>query len=249
MTPDEPRAFALSRLRPAYEQVAEQLRQLILVGDLRPGDQLPVEGRMCEIFGVSRSTVREAVRLLSAQDLVHTTRGVAGGTFVSAIDPDAVSGYLRMRLSLLSNADGVSVQEMLEARELVEVPAARFAAERATSEQRAALIEAADTERRARLQPRSFAERKEFHEILVQASGNRLLAMMNTPNFQVLQQSRFARADMPRSFWEEVDEDHRLIAAHVAAGDPDAAAAATHDHLRRLQRLYVDAGEPGADHR
>ncbi|WJL96772.1 GntR family transcriptional regulator [Microbacterium sp. ET2] len=239
MTTRPPRELAVSKLRPAYEQVADQLRQLILSGELRPGEQLPVEGRLCEIFGVSRSTVREAVRLLSAQDLVHTTRGVQGGTFVSSVDPETVASYLTVRLSLLSSADAISVDEMLEARELVEVPAARYAAERATPAEAAALREAADGEARARSNPHSFAQHKEFHELLVDASHNRLLSLMNTPNFQVLQQSHVARAEMPPAFWEAVDEDHRLIAVHVAAGDADAAASATQKHLQRLRDLYV----------
>jgi DNA-binding FadR family transcriptional regulator len=239
MSPEPRRDLSVSRLRPAYEQVADQLRQLILSGELGPGEQLPVEGRMCEIFGVSRSTVREAVRLLSAQDLVQTRRGVQGGTFVSAVDPETVASYLTLRLSLLSNADAISVDEMLEARELVEVPAARFAAERATPEQAQALREAADGEARARQDPHSFAQHKEFHELLVEASHNRLLSLMNTPNFQVLQQSHVVRADMPAEFWDAVDDDHRRIAESVAAGDAETAASVTHDHLRRLRDLYL----------
>ncbi|TQJ29911.1 FadR/GntR family transcriptional regulator [Microbacterium sp. SLBN-146] len=243
MTPDPPRDLAVSRLRPAYEQVADQLRQLILSGELKPGEQLPVEGRMCEIFGVSRSTVREAVRLLSAQDLVHTTRGVQGGTFVSVVDSDTVLAYLRVRLSLLSHAEAISVAEMLEAREIVEVPAARLAAERATPEQAAALRESAAGEARARQDPHSFAQHKEFHELLVEASHNGLLSIINTPNFQVLQQSHVVRLERTPDFWAAVDEDHRLIAEHVSAGDADAAVAATRDHLHRLRDLYVVTGD------
>lgn len=239
MTTEPRSALSEEKARPAYQHVADQLRQMILTGDLHPGEQLPVEGRMCEIFGVSRSTVREAVRMLSAQDLVHTTRGVQGGTFVSAVDPDTVSNHLRVRLGLLFNADAISVEEMLEARELVEVPAARLAAERATPEQAAALREAADGEARARYDPHSFELNQEFHELLVRASQNRLLLIMNTPNFQVLQQAHVVRMDMSEDFWRAVDDDHRVIAGHVAEGNADAAGRATHDHLYRLRDLYV----------
>lgn len=242
MTSDSPPAasavLGLSRLRPAYEQVADQLRQLILVGDLKPGDQLPVEARLCEIFGVSRSTVREAVRLLAAQDLIHTTRGVAGGSFVSPMDAQTVSAHLRMRLSLMADADAISVDEMLEARELLEVPAASLAAERASGEQIAALQAAADSERQARFRPKApFDGHREFHQLLVEASGNRLLSLMNTPNFQVLQ-ARFTRGDMPAAFWAAIDEDHRLIAQAVANRDRDAAASTMTHHLHRLHDLY-----------
>lgn len=64
----------VSRIKPAYAQVAAQLRDLVVTGKLGPGDQLPAENELAAGFGVSRSTVREALRSLAAQDLVHTTR-------------------------------------------------------------------------------------------------------------------------------------------------------------------------------
>lgn len=73
----------VSRVLPAYQQVANQLRELIMKGTLVVGERLPAEGEMALKFGVSRSTVREALRGLSSQSLVQTKRGVNGGTFVA----------------------------------------------------------------------------------------------------------------------------------------------------------------------
>ncbi|MGJ9411773.1 FadR/GntR family transcriptional regulator [Aeromicrobium sp. CF4.19] len=246
--PDEPAggrsALALQRVRPAYEQVAEQLRRQILDGSLRAGDRLPPETQLLEMFGVSRSTLREALRALAARDLVHTTRGVAGGTFVSQVNASHVRSYLEASLGLMSGSDALSVQELLEARETLEVPAARLAASRATPAQIDGLRAAAGRETahemvKERFEER-FEERKTFHTLLVEASGNRLLAMMNEPNFRILG-SKFRRSDVSNDVWRSIDVDHVEIADHVAAGDGDAAAQAMHGHLHRLRDIYLPA--------
>ena len=79
-------------------------------------------------FGVSRATVREALRILAAQNLIRTTKGAGGGSYVTLPTVDHISEFLRGNLNLLSEAEHVSLEELLEVRELVEVPAARLAA-------------------------------------------------------------------------------------------------------------------------
>ena len=124
--------FTVSKIKPAYQQVADQLRSLILSGELGPGDRLPVESEMSTTFGVSRSTVREALRSLSAQNLVYTSRGVTGGTFIADASPPVLSASLETGLSLLNGAEAITLAELLEAREMFEVPATRLAARRRT---------------------------------------------------------------------------------------------------------------------
>ena len=68
---------------PAYQTLADDLRAQIVAGRLRPGERLPTEPQLCARFGLSRSTVREALRLLASQHLIVTTRGVTGGSFVA----------------------------------------------------------------------------------------------------------------------------------------------------------------------
>ena len=68
---------------PAYQLLADSLRTQITSGRLRPGERLPTEPQLCVRSGVSRSTVREALRLLTSQHLIVTTRGVTGGSYVA----------------------------------------------------------------------------------------------------------------------------------------------------------------------
>jgi len=237
-------ALSLRKVRPAYEQVADQLREQIIDGTLRAGDRLPSETDLLRSFGVSRSTLREALRVLAARDLVHTVRGVNGGTFVSEVHASKVSSYLETSLGLMSGNDRISVQEILEARETVEVPAARLAAQRADAAQVTALLEAGKRQTARNFERQRFEKHATFHSTVVEASGNRLLAMMNEPNFRVLG-SRFRRSDMPESWWRDVDSEHVVIAEHIAARRAEEAADAMKSHLDRLRVLYLPMEEQG----
>ena len=108
----------------AYEQVADRLRQLIVSEELARGERLPNELQLADEFGVSRATVREALRLLAAQSLIRTAKGVGGGSYVTAPSAENVSESLRSGLGLMTSSADVTLEELLEVRALLEVPAA-----------------------------------------------------------------------------------------------------------------------------
>lgn len=226
----------VNRIRPAYDQVAEQLRELIVQGALAPGDRLPVEAEMAAAFGVSRSTMREALRSLAASNLVYSVRGAAGGTFVAQSDPAAISEYLETGIGLLSCTAVVPLDALLEARELLEVPAARLAAQRRTGEHLADLRVALNEEASATESVR-YRHHRRFHEAVLAAAGNGLLRVMTQPVFGVIS-SRFVLAPDQRDMWRAIDGDHAAILAHIESGDDDAAAATMHDHIVRLNAAY-----------
>src|SRR5918998_6142087 len=99
---------------PAYQVLADELREDITSGRLRPGERLPPEPELCVRTGVSRSTVREALRLLSSQHLIVTTRGVTGGSFVAPPEAQQPSDALSTGLTLLTNVAGVGFADLLE---------------------------------------------------------------------------------------------------------------------------------------
>lgn len=226
----------VDRIQPAYAQVAGQLRELIVTGHLGAGDQLPTEAELATVFGVSRSTIREALRSLSAQNLVYTSRGVTGGTFVAEVDPNTVSDFLRTSLGLMSGTEAVSVADLLEARAALEVPAARFAAQRRSEpllEQLKLNVEVPHIDDEAI----RFDKNTEFHTLILEASGNRLFSIVASPIFEVLR-SRFRRDDVPGDYWDTVDEDHREIYRQLVAGNAAAAESAMREHLSRLEPTY-----------
>lgn len=229
--------FTVNRIRPAYEQVADQIRELILSRRLVAGDRLPIEGKLSATFGVSRSTVREALRVLSAQDLIYTSRGVSGGTFVADTKPSVITAYLENGLSLLSGTDALTRDELLEARELFEVPATRLAAERATPDDIARMRRAIELEALASDRSTRFEHNSHFHVVLLEAAGNRLVSVIVSPIFSVIR-ARFLRDDIPSRFWSQVDTDHETILGHVEHGEGDEAAKAMLEHLARLRKTY-----------
>ncbi|WP_235738820.1 FadR/GntR family transcriptional regulator [Nocardioides alcanivorans] len=234
-----PGGLTVSKVRPAYQQVADQLRELILSGSLSSGDRLPPETDLAGTFGVSRSTVREALRVLASRDLIHTTRGTTGGTFVSQVRIDKVSDYLETSIGLLSGSDDVTVAQMLETREVLEVPAARLAATRRGESHLEQLREAVAREKASRGRAGRFTEHRTFHQVIVEASGNPLLAMVTEPVYRVLQ-NKFLSPDVPDNFWGDVDHDHEDILAAIEGGDGDAAAEAMQRHLFGLRGAYSD---------
>ena len=217
-------------------------------GTLTVGERLPAEGEMALQFGVSRSTVREALRGLSSQSLVHTKRGVNGGTFVAEPSAEHVHTYLETTIGLLSGADVVSVDEILEARELIEVPSARLAALRGDEGQFQRLKATLDTGAEADLAA-DFEGHRDFHVAVMEASGNRLLEVIARPMFSVLR-TRFMREKASPAFWDTVDSDHRDICGAIAAGDAETSARLMHNHLERLRSMYerIDrVAGPGID--
>jgi GntR family transcriptional regulator, transcriptional repressor for pyruvate dehydrogenase complex len=223
--------------------LAEALRARILSRELVPGQRLPVEPELSAEYGVSRSTVREALRVLASQNLVTTTRGVNGGSFVAYPKPEQISDYLEASIGLLALSEHLTVDALLEARDLLEVPAAGLAATRPAEARIAELRNALyDPET---VQPETvFAYNTAFHLGLLRASGNPLIEVLARPIFSVLN-GRFVRERAPARFWIEVDRDHRRILAAVEAGDPAGARLATHEHLRSLRPTYVSIDRSG----
>lgn len=227
----------VNKLSPAYQQVADQLRQLILSGVIESGDRLPTEADLAADFGVSRSTVRESLRVLASLGLINTLRGTTGGTFVAKVQANQVSQYLETSIGLMSGTDAVSVTEMLEAREVLEVPAARLAAMRRQQHHIDGLRLALEREVKSRGRGVKFREHRSFHTGITEAAGNGLLVMMTAPVFGVLE-SRFLSPDVPEDFWAQVDCDHEEILAAIESGDGDASARAMLEHLKRSRIAY-----------
>lgn len=221
---------------PAYQQLAEELRTRILSGELKPGDRLPVEPELSAEFGVSRSTVREALRVLSSQNLVATTRGVSGGSFVVTPHRDQISDYLATTVGLLTGTEELSIRQLLEVRCLLEVPAAGLAAERRTEQHltdlAATLLDPAEV---SADELRQANDR--FHTTLLAAAGNPLLEIVVRPVFWVINE-RFRREQAPTGAWESVEADHAEILERVRAGDAAGASAAARAHLDQLVPLY-----------
>ncbi|GAA4642731.1 FCD domain-containing protein [Gordonia humi] len=222
--------------RPAYAVVADGLRDRILAGDLKPGTRLPVDADLRAEFGVGQSTVREAIRTLASENLVRTVRGATGGTFVAEPSFGHITAHVEAGVTLLASAEAVTVDQLMEVRQLTEVPAAGAAAFRRTDEQLAEL-RATMYEPTTEVSEEMHLAHQEFHRIVLHAAGNPLLDLVTVPVFKVLS-SRFSRDMAPRGVWPGVDADHIGIYDAIAARDSITAMNLMRRHLDQLGDIY-----------
>jgi DNA-binding FadR family transcriptional regulator len=214
---------------PAYQLLADELRADITSGRLQPGERLPPEPELCVRTGVSRSTVREALRLLASQHLIVTTRGVTGGSFVAHPDAEQLSEALSTGLNLLTKA-AVGFADLLELRRALEIPAAALAAIRRTdmhlAELRAALFDPNLDDFDVMLRAHTA-----FLSAVAKATCNPLYELVTRPLYNVLYGEEVT-SSLPEGYWARIDADHRdLLAALV---DRDA------DRAQTVGRLHLD---------
>lgn len=163
----EPRAYLSQR-------VAEGLSQYILEGGFPPRAPLPPEGALAGQFGVSRASIREAVKMLAARGLIEVKHGV--GLFVSPSTHQSLSDAM----SLLLQRERVGPDVLLEARQLIEVEIAGLAAKRATAEDLQTLeASLARLGRGDRPLEEQIDADTEFHAALARAAHNPVFLAVN----------------------------------------------------------------------
>ncbi|GAA4956647.1 FadR/GntR family transcriptional regulator [Actinoplanes utahensis] len=219
---------------PAYQQLADELRAEITSGRLQPGERLPPEPELCVKIGVSRSTVREALRLLASQHLIVTTRGVTGGSFVAHPDARQLGDGLSTGFALLTHSAAVGLADLLELRRALEVPAAGMAAirreEAHLTELRGALFDPGADDVDTML-----AAHSAFHRTVAKATGNPLFELVGRPLYQASYGEEVI-GDLPEGYWRQIDIDHRSLLDALAARDPEGATRCAAAHLDFIAR-------------
>lgn len=157
--------------KPSYpELIIEQIKKLILDRELEPGDRLPAERELAQQFGVSRPSIREAIRALTALGLVDARTG--DGTYVNTTLRESVLEPLSWAV-LLSR--GIT-RDLAEARKIIEPGIAALAAQRATASDKENLLETINSMRESIGTPPVVAEADlEFHMALAKAARNQIL--------------------------------------------------------------------------
>lgn len=219
----------------AFHAIVKQIRDDIFRGRRQPGDRLPPEQVLAEQFNVSRTGVREALRVLESQGLVHIRHGYAGGVFVAEGGLTPVLGALRTSLQL----GQVEVNELYEARVLFEPILARLAAERGSD---AILLQLEDNVARARAAldagTDAYAVNLKFHTILAQASGNRVLAVVMQPLLELLHRSD-RTYPTNRQISRKAVNDHVHLLAAIRARDVTGSERLMVKHLRDLKGRFA----------
>ena len=160
-------------------QVADKIRAAILDGRLQIDERLPTEEDLAKSFGISRPTVREALKRLAAQNLIRSQRGPTGGTFVSRPDPEGLSSAITGAATLLVGVGAFDIDEIIGARLETEAICCRLACERRSDTDLAAMRAEIALQRSKLLSDEDFcASDVRFHRAVVQAAGNGPLSLM-----------------------------------------------------------------------
>lgn len=204
-------------------EVAAQLRTAILSRVYRPGDRLPTERELVRQFGVSRVTVRDALRSLEAGGLIQVRIGGQGGPYVAHPDVAVLSTNLGNQLQL----SGCTFWELAEARLAQETTAARLAAERAKPEDLALLEEAL----REAGEVGTAAASVDFHEAVARASGNRALWMMFAATRTLIREAFDELHALQPDMATSARRAHEALLAAIAGRDGDRAVELMRAHL------------------
>ena len=215
------------------EDIVEQIKLAIRDGRLRPGDRLPAERELTQRFGVSRMSVRDALRILEAGGLVEIRVGARGGAYVR-IPRSAVVGEGIANMLMLSS---VSPSEVTEARRILEVGIVPLVCERATEEDLVALDAICDEGRaavHAGNYPMELSAR--FHVTFARAAHNAAIELLvESLRGPLVQSLELARQAAPTMGVTGVREHVALVRA-VRERDPDRAQAILARHLSRTAR-------------
>jgi DNA-binding FadR family transcriptional regulator len=237
-------AMATIRAPASYELVVDQIRRAIQIGRFLAGEKLPSERELADQLGVSRTTVREAMRVLQGEGMIETRRGRSGGAIVTAPEstPAERRRVVRQRLAELEN--------VFDYRLAIEPAAARLAAERRTKVDISRLHETLTTLRAVAaaangegVSPvsRFFATDAEFHDRIAQAARNPLLV-------QAVSDARAAMflpvGGVFTALHPDANRGHEEIYATIESGDADGAQRAMTEHIELTRQALREMARP-----
>lgn len=218
------------------EEVAEQLLDSILDGAIPATESLPAEAELAASFGVSRLTVREAVRILRTQGIVHIQRG--RGTAVNPPEKwTSLDAIVRASAGRMGRGGHVS-ERLLEARRMIEVGSAQLAAVRRSADDLVALEENVDGMRIAAKEQRidDFVFHDiAFHDVIMRASGNLFVPVLFSTFGRLLIETRRQTSAVPAIQWNAI-EHHVAIADAMRSGDEQRARVTMEAHMDQTQR-------------
>lgn len=216
----------------AYEEVIAQVEAQISAGALRVGDRLPAERDLASRLGVSRAAVREAMRALEAIGVVSAGAGRDAGTVLSSMSSEALTQLLRLHI-LLAN---FPMDDVIEARIMLERWSATLAAKNATEDDRTSLSALVEGMEHPDVDEGRFNDLDtEFHVAIARAGRNQLVSDM-TSAIRSSMRSSILESFYESPRWEQVRDElrhgHRAILEAILDGHPDTAADAVEDHIR-----------------
>jgi len=223
------------------DEIVNQIKEALFDGKLRAGDRLPTERELAEQFETSRASVREALRGLEQEGVIQIKKGMTGGIFVIDMGHQPVANSLHTLLRLRR----ISIDNITEARLILEPEAARLAAERASEEDISELEEVIEKMRVTVANnelPGSYDLM--FHKLIARAAMNPVIEMLSNSMFEVTARA-ITEIHPGIDTLRHVVERHRDVFEAIRSRDPELAFKAMHAHIVDVQGRLVRQARSG----
>jgi GntR family transcriptional regulator, transcriptional repressor for pyruvate dehydrogenase complex len=216
----------MKRRASVTDDAIEKIRELIVSGRWGPGDRLPRESELAAQLGLSRNSLREAVRALALVRVLEVRQG--DGTYVSSLEPDLLLESTRFATHLLR---GDTVLELFEVRRMLEPSAAALAAVRISDEGLAELCRQLDLMIAATTVEELVEADVAFHALIARASGNSVLSSLLDSLAARTMRARIWRGMADADALDQTRTEHVRIYRAIEARDPDLARATVTVHI------------------
>ena len=215
------------------ELVVQRIKDLLGRGELKAGSRLPPERELADMLHISRPSLRTALKALSVMGVIHAKPGA--GTYIANSLPEVFTEPMRF-MTLINNT---SVEELFEARLIIEAGLAELAAERATESDIAALIEEVEGMKSNTGDPEDFLKHDvRFHQAIARAANNKLMSGVMDTVAQLLFHIRRQTITQASDLDEAIDWHEKIIAA-IRKHDPKRAKETLSGHLRAAQAAWA----------
>jgi GntR family transcriptional repressor for pyruvate dehydrogenase complex len=236
---EAPKVIGQKVMRPR-QQVEETIRNAILSGELKSGELLPPEAELARQFNVSRTTLREALRVLTSQHLITKVPGARGGNFVQAVDYQSIGVAVIDAVENLMALGNIRFDEVADVRQHLEVPSVRLAAEHRSDEALAEITAVVERQKASSVDDPEVADLdRQFHTLIAVASGNRVLAALVAALHHTTEPVHYL--DLSPDVGRETVRQHQAILRAIQEQDADAGEAAIVEHLGYLRRNIAKA--------
>lgn len=220
-----------------YERITTRILEDISSGKLRAGDRLPPEMDLAKDFGVSRPTVREALKVLQAMSVLRSSTGPTGGTFVRTIDGSGVAEYLKDSISLLLSVNEMKLEQLYEAREAIEITAAGMAATRRAAWDLAEMERIIESDELK--DSDTVISDISFHQAVARASRNEMFSLFMS-SIHMTVRTLAERYILPEA--KQVSQrQHRQIYQAILDQDGLLARSRMQEHLKFASEIYREA--------
>ena len=213
------------------EGAIDKIRERIVSGAWGPGDRLPKESELAAELGLSRNSLREAVRALSQLRVLEVRQG--DGTYVSSLEPDLLlesTGFISHLLL------GDTEIELYEVRRILEAASAALAASRIDVQEKVELAQILERMGEAKNVEELVEADVAFHALVARAAGNAVLASLLASLATRTMRARLWHGREADGALDETRTEHRRIYEAIMAGDPDLARAAAAAHIASSER-------------